>query len=358
MAKKKSDARKFLSAVFNLAGLAMLVGTWAVFGPLVKGALSVKQLDEGLYYMEFKGDDGFEGLIKAGGGRNAAEISTYVVRFLSKGFSKAPASDPAAEPYGCAALTARTPGDHFMMGRNFDFSDANALILHTRPRKGYESIATFNLKFFGFGGDWKPDTFGHKYVALTCLFFALDGVNEKGLAIADLMAGDEVETHQDRGNIALTTTSALRYVLCRAASVDEAVELLRSIDMHSEIGAAHHYAISDASGRSVVAEYIDGELVVTDTPIVTNHYLAPVWFGKGQIPGDNRYDILEDEYVECLGVFDPDGLCEAMQSVSQTPSESFGGTQWTILWDLEGRTATYFFWRNYDKAYRFAIRHK
>ena len=49
MAKKKSDARKFLSAVFNLAGLAMLVGTWAVFGPLVKGALSVKQLDEGLY---------------------------------------------------------------------------------------------------------------------------------------------------------------------------------------------------------------------------------------------------------------------------------------------------------------------
>ena len=355
MAKKKSDARKFLSAVFNLAGLAMLVGTWAVFGPLVKGALSVKQLDEGLYYMEFKGDDGLEGLLKAGGGRNAAEISTYVVRFLSKGFSKAPTAESAAEPYGCAALTTRTPDDHFMMGRNFDFSDATALILHTRPRKGYESIATFNLKFFGFGGDWKPDTFGHKYVALTCLFFALDGVNEKGLAIADLMAGDEVETHQDRGNIALTTTSALRYVLCRAATVDEAVELLRSIDMHSEIGAAHHYAISDASGRSVVAEYIDGELVVTDTPVVTNHYLAPAKYLVGLQPGDHRYDILEDKYVDALGVFDEEDLREAMESVSQAPNGAFGGTQWTVLWDLDAHTATYYLRRNFDKAYSFRL---
>jgi hypothetical protein len=355
MTKKRSDTRKFLSAVFNLAGLAMLIGCWAVFGPLVKGALSVKQLDEGIYYMEFKGDDGMEGLIRSGGGRNAAEISTYVVRFLSKGFSKAPAAESAAEPYGCAALTTRTPDDRFMMGRNFDFDDATALILHTRPRKGYESIATFNLKFFGFGDDWKPDTFGHKYVALTCLFFALDGINEKGLAIADLMAGDNAETHQDSGKPALTTTSALRYVLCRAATVNEAVELLRSIDMHSEIGAAHHYAISDASGRSVVVEYIDGELVVTDTPVVTNHYLAPAKYLVGLHPDDHRYDILEEKYVDALGVFDESDLCEAMESVSQAPREGFGGTQWTILWDLDRLTATYYLKRNYDKAYSFVI---
>ena len=184
---------------------------------------------------------------------------------------------------------------------------------------------------------------------------ALDGINEKGLAIADLMAGDDTETHQDRGLPDMTTTSALRYVLNRAATVDEAIRILNSIDMHSDIGTAHHYAISDASGRSVVAEYIDGELVVTDTPIVTNHYLAPVWFGKGQIPGDNRYDILEDEYVEYLGVFDNDSLKESMASVSQTPSGSFGGTQWTVLWDLDRLTATYYLHRNFDKAYEFKL---
>lgn len=349
---------KILSHIFSLAGLAILVGAWAVFGPLVKGALSVKQLDEGLYYMEFKGDDGFEGFIRSGGGRSSMEISRYIVKFLSKGFARGPETADVADAYGCSTFTVRDPEDRFMMGRNFDFSESTALILHSRPRDGYESISTFNLKFLGFGEDWKPDSFAKKYMALSCLFVSLDGINEKGLAIADLMAGDDTETHQDRGKPDLTTTSALRYVLNRAATVDEAIALLESIDMHSDIGTAHHYAISDASGHSVVAEYIDGELVVTDTPIVTNHYLAESRFGEGLIPGDNRYDILEDEYVEYLGVFDMDSLRNAMESVSQTPSGSFGGTQWTVLWDLESPTATYYFRRNFDKAYSFALKRK
>jgi len=347
---------KILSRIFSLAGLAILVGAWAVFGPLVKGALSVKELDEGLYCMEFKGDDGFEGLLRSGGGRTPAEISTYVVRFLSKGFSKVPAAAPAAEPYGCAAFTVRDAQDQFLMGRNFDYSDATALILHSRPRNGYESIATFDLNQFGFGPGWKPDTFGHKYMALTTLFFALDGINEKGLAIADLMAGDDVQTHQDSDKPDLTTTSALRYVLSRAATVDEALDLLAGIDMHSDIGAAHHYAISDASGRSVVVEYIDAQMVVTDTPIVTNHYLAPEKYLVGLQQGDHRYDTLEDLYVNCLGILDEDGLRQAMESVSQTPGEGFGGTQWTVLWNLESRTATYYLRRNYDKLYRFEMK--
>ena len=61
------------------------------------------------------------------------------------------------------------------------------------------------------------------------------------------MAGDNAETHQETGKPALTTTSALKYLLNRAATVDEAVELLRGIDMHSDIGSAHHYAIAAVS---------------------------------------------------------------------------------------------------------------
>ena len=44
-----------------------------------------------------------------------------------------------------------------------------------------------------------------------------------------------------------------------------------------------------------------------------------------------------------------------MASVSQTPSGRFGGTQWTILWDLEHLTATYYLRRNFDKPYTFRI---
>lgn len=58
------------------------------------------------------------------------------------------------------------------------------------------------------------------------------------LAVADLMAGDNAQTNQESGKPALTTTSAICYLLKNAATVDEALELLRGIDMHSDIGAA------------------------------------------------------------------------------------------------------------------------
>ena len=148
------------------------------------------------------------------------------------------------------------------------------MILHTIPKRGYETITTFNVEFLGFGDDWLPEGFVNQYLALSSLFFALDGMNEKGLAIADLMAGDDAVTHQETGKPALTTTSAISYLLKNAATVDEALELLRGIDMHSDIGSAHHYAMADASGKSVVVEYVDNEMVVVDSPAVTNHYLC------------------------------------------------------------------------------------
>ncbi|MDY6278114.1 MAG: linear amide C-N hydrolase [Bacteroidales bacterium] len=51
-----------------------------------------------------------------------------------------------------------------------------------------------------------------------------------------------------------------------AAPLIEDLDLLRRIDMHSDTGAAHHYAISDASGRSVVVEYVDKQMEVVESP--------------------------------------------------------------------------------------------
>ena len=218
-----------------LAILAVsLLGGWLMFGPLVKGALSVQKLDEGLYYMEFKGDDGFDKLLEKGGGRTSSELAAYAMWFLSKGFYPHPKPEPDSVRYGCSSLVARSPEGTVLMGRNFDYPFATGVIMHSRPRHGYESISTFNSDYYGFGEGWKPEGFDNQYLALAGLFFALDGINEKGLAVADLMAGDDAVTHQDSGKPAMTTTSAIRLLLNRAATVDEAVELLRGIDMHSD----------------------------------------------------------------------------------------------------------------------------
>ena len=350
--------KKFLKLfLWVLLGLIVVLGvySWTLFGPLVKGAMSVQKLDDGLYYMEYKGDDGFDGLIESGGGRNAGELVGYVMNFLSKGFYH-PAADPAPAQYGCSALTVRTPEGGILMGRNFDFSSATGLILHTVPKHGYETITAFNVEFFGFGKDWLPEGFANQYMALSSLFFALDGVNEKGLAIADLMAGDEAVTNQDSGKPGLTTTSAISYLLKNAATVDEAIELLRGIDMHSDIGAAHHYAISDAAGKSVVVEYVDDEIVVVDSPAVANHYLCEEKLNVGLYEGDLRYERMCRQFDEAGGVMDLKQLTEAIVSVSQLPAQGdFLGTAWTVVLDLTHPSATYYSRRHFDKPFHFEL---
>ena len=338
--------------------LLFIIGAWAQFGPLVKGAMSVKKLDEGLYYMEYKGDDGFDELIARGGGRSSGELVGYVMHFLSKGYYNPPIT-PAPAQYGCSALTARTPENEVLMGRNFDFSSATGMVLHTIPKHGYETITTFNVEFFGFGDDWLPEGFVNQYMALSGLFFALDGINEKGLAVADLMAGDDAVTHQNTGKPALTTTSAISYLLKNAATVDEALELLKGIDMNSDIGSAHHYAVSDASGKSVVVEYVDNEIVVVDSPALTNHYLCEQKRNVGLYEGDRRYDFLCQQYEEAGGTLDLRQLTTAIASVSQPPAQGDRlGTAWTMVMNLTDPSVTYYSRRHFDKPFRFELERK
>ena len=347
-------------AFWSLLGLIVVfvAGACFLFGPLAMGALSVQKLDEGLYYMEYKGDDGFDELLAKGGVRDAGELATHIMSFLSKGYFQTPAVAPDSIAFGCSAITARTPEDGVLMGRNFDFPSATGIILHTIPKIGYETITTFNTDFFGFGEGWLPEGFANQYMALSGLFCALDGINEKGLAIADLMAGDNEQTHQDTGKIDLTTTTAISYLLKNAASVDEALEHLQRIDMHSDIGAAHHYAISDASGRSVVVEYVDGKMVVVESPAVTNHYLCAAKHNVGLVPGDDRYDQLRELLAKDGSMMDWGQLENAIFSVSQPEQEGFLGTAWTIVFDLTHPSVTYYSRRHFEEPFYFSLKHR
>ena len=169
------------------------------------------------------------------------------------------------------------------------------------------------------------------------------------------MAGDTIETHQRTEKPDLTTTGAIRYLLNNAANVDEALELLNGIDMHSDIGSAHHYAIADASGRSVVVEYVDDKMVVTETPAVANHYLCEEKLNAGLIEGDDRYDRLCERYSQLDGVMSNEQLTEAIESVSQPEREGFLGTAWTMVMDLSHPSVTYYSRRHFDKPFHYTL---
>ncbi len=344
-------------ALLSVLGLVVVIGVlmWLEFGPLVKGALSAEKIDDGLYYMEYRGDDGFDGLMAQGGFESADQMVSYIVEYLSRGHYK-PEVQTQKTDFGCSALTVKTPEGGVMMGRNFDFPSALGVVLHTIPDRGYETITTFNVKFYGFGEDYKPEGFSNQYLALIGLFVALDGINEKGLAVADLMAGDTIQTHQRTSKPDLTTTAAISYLLKNAANVDEALDLLRGIDMHSDIGSAHHYAMADASGKHVVVEYVNNEVVVVESPAVANHYLCNAKLNVGLAEGDDRYDRLCERYEQTGGVMNEKQLTEAIGAVSQPEREGFLGTAWTMVMDLKHPSVTYYSRRHFDKPLHFELK--
>ena len=264
-----------LLIVILLIVLIFLAGAWSIFGEKIKAAGTVKEIDENLYYMEYKGDYGFDAFLEQGGASTTAEMAKYITDFLSGGFmSKVPAMGKMN--FGCTAYTVESASGGYLMGRNFDWdgTDGTTMIIYTEPKNGYASYSTCWMDFLGFGDDWKPEGMANQYMSLAAIYVPLDGINEKGLAIADLMVGDDEQTNQKTDKTDLTTTTAIRLLLDKAATVDEAIALLEQYDMNSDIGRGHHLAISDATGRNVVVEYIDNVMYVTDTEVVTNHYLT------------------------------------------------------------------------------------
>ena len=262
-----------VALVLILAVVAL--GAWCKFGTFVVAARSIHKLQDGLYVMEYRGDYGFDAFLARGGAADDSAVADYLIGFLSGGFYRKADNELKPGDYGCTTVCVKDKKGAVYFGRNFDWEKGRAMIVHTVPKNGYESLSTCCLDFLGFGDDYQPDgSMPERIQTLAAIYVPVDGMNEAGLVIADLMAGDNEETHQKTDKPDLTTTTAIRLLLDRAANVDEAIELLKQYDMNSSIGAAHHFAIADKSGKSVVVEYVNGEMLVAETNIVTNHYLA------------------------------------------------------------------------------------
>lgn len=340
---------KILIIVISAIILTALISAdfgWYVFGDNIKAASSVKKLSDNLYYMEYEGDYGFSEFLERGGAESEEEMANFIVEKMSGGFYK-PEREEVSLDFGCSALSVKGE-DYSLMGRNYDWegSSGNAMIIHTKPSDGYESYSTTWLDFLGFGEGFAPEEFSEKYMSIAAVYVPLDGINEKGLCVADLIAGDNEVTKQNTEKADLTTTSAIRLVLDRAANVDEAISLLREYDMNSSIGMAHHLAISDREGNSVVVEYIGGEMIVTETDVVTNHYLAEgEKFGVGNEESLKRFGRIQEMKNSVKSVSE---MAKCMESVSYE-----GETQWSIVYDKENLTMDFYSKRNYESPLSF-----
>ena len=302
---------------------------------------TIERVDDNVYSLIYRGSYGFDEFLSRGGAKTDSEVASYLTEFLSGGFYK---SNVESIDTGCSVFVKDE-----IFARNFDWVDAPIMITKTYPEDGYSSIATCNLSFLGFGDGFNPtDSFMSSLLSLASIYVPLDGVNEKGLCVSDLVIETSLLINQDKGKTDLTITTLIRLLLDKAATVDEALQLIKCYDIHSSASMMHHLAISDRSGRSVVVEFYENELFVTDSNNVTNFYISndcPLYL-TGSEQSKKRYEILKQSSKPL----------DAIKAVTQSNMDSdYELTLWSVLFNKAKSSATYYFRENFDKEYTFSL---
>lgn len=312
----------------------------------------IMQLENGLAAVKYEGDYGFEEFITNGG----ASSDEDVVKYLSQ--NVLPDADEFSfgdMPFGCSTVSVKNESGDSLFGRNFDWNSCNALIVHSVPQNGYSSISTVNTDFINMSG-LRLNTLPDNVQAIIAMYAPLDGMNEKGLAVSVNMIQDSATISQNTDKPDITTTTAIRLLLNKAANVDEAVELLGQYDMHASMRFMTHIAIADVDGNSAAVEYINNEMQVIETPVVTNFYLAEgEKYGIGTSQSHERYDILMKTLDE-KNEMNMEKVRDVLSSVSKGNFDEFESTEWSIVFNQSTGEVHYYHRENYDKRYAFLIK--
>ncbi len=330
--KKKKTVRHIIIGI-GLLWLIIIIAALVLFRNELRSLMSLKKVDKyGMYQMTYYGDYGFDEFLEVGA-RNDADIETFVTKRLLKGLP----INLGVTGDGCTAFVVRNESGDILFGRNFDFLYAPSLQLYTAPNNGYASVSTVNLAFAGYSGDNLPDgSFFDTFLTLAAPFLPFDGMNEKGLAIA-LLAVPKAEVPYNPDKITLNTTTAIRLVLDKAATVEEAIELLKQYNIYFSGGIECHYLIADASGHSVIVEYVNQELCVVESETeyqIASNFIAYNGLNIGEgFTEFERYDRVQNAIEENNGILEVSGAIQLLADVGVFDGD-IDKLQWSVLYNL------------------------
>lgn len=261
---------------------------------------------------------------------------------------------PAALPaWSCSLFAALADAEGMHYGRNFDWEYSPALLLFTDPPDGYASVSMVDIAYL-----IGPDSVAHlaelpleqRRSLLRAPFWPFDGMNEHGLVVGMAAVSDSRPPY-DPHKASMDSLGIIREMLDHARDVDEAVGLVQQYNLRWEGGPPLHYLIADASGRAVLLEFIEGEMVVLPQAepwhLATNHLRAlaeetgawSCW----------RYDHLLQRLSEAGGRLSRGDALALLQQVAQP------GTQWSVVYGISSGEVTVAMGRAYDRAHVFRL---
>ena len=285
-------------ALLWIAGIlaAICIAVACIWGGEIRTLGTIESVDGNpfLYQMEYKAAYDLDDVISKNVDTNA-ELLDYVVGRIGKGLplkiKSAQVADEEGElaTFNCTSFqVADADGDGFLFGRNYDYFKNPTMVTVSHPKKGYASIAVSDMSHFGYALEKLPESFLTRLSCLASIYAPVDGMNEKGLCTS-IMALPKQAAQQDTEKPNVGTTIIMRLWLDRCATVQEALDLLETVEVchDAAVGSGYHYMVADAAGDCAVVEFDKDDgwktLVVrkgeTDKYLlVTNHLLSEKYY--------------------------------------------------------------------------------
>ena len=321
---------------------------------------SLTQLDDNLWTLVYDTPYGLDELLDKGVGT----IMDAVMFLQKKVHTPELQPNPSHSGFACSTFNAKTPEGQYVFGRNFDYKAAPCVVCWTAPEKGYKSLSVIDSTFFIHGTKHltlKKSKSHHRVMGAP--YMAMDGINEKGFACGVLEIKSKA-TKQSTGKKPIITTVAIRAALDKCATVDEAIELFASYDMHDSLFINYHYQLADAEGNSAIIEYVDNKMHVIrqqkkeECLALTNYFLT-----EGGDNHDGRgYDRLNKIRKTLKAA---DGVVtekDAMKILSECTISykhpQLGHdviTLWSAVYNCNEKSALICAGMNYEKKYLFSI---
>ncbi len=365
-----------------LAFCALVLIVW---GREISTIASIERIgnNEYLYAMDYKAPYDLDDVLSRDIDSNP-ELLDYIIGRIGKGIPIKMKSAQVADENGelgtinCTSFQVRkAEGEGFWFGRNYDYFKNPTMVTVSRPKKGYASIAVSDMSHFGYSLDKVPESLGSKLSCLAAIYAPLDGINEKGLCTS-IMALPKQAARQDNGRHKVGTTILMRLWLDRCATVQEALDLLATVDVSHDVtvGTGYHYMVADASGDCAVVEFDkwDGwkTMVVRkaegeNSMLVTNHLLSDKYFTTEPDPEVGnpdskswwRYDTAKEYLTGHDGTFTLEQAKECLSLVHWKDFKWENGmvedTQYTSVYDQSDITLSLCNWNDYGNFYQFGL---
>ncbi|MCR4730400.1 MAG: linear amide C-N hydrolase [Saccharofermentans sp.] len=287
--------------------------------------MSFKEYAPGIYMMRIDSDYKLDKLL-ADGSYGESSLASWASKNM---LWNIPVNVDISE-FACCSFACTTPEGNHIFGRNYDHLTTDPLIFYCEPKGGYASIGITDLGIVNMAGPSKTkepgSLYGRAFLRVSPLLIS-EGINKAGLGVS-MLTLDYKDMSQNTGKTGLYLPVASRAMLDKCATVDEAIALLKSYDIKTMAGRSFHLFITDKSGKSAVAEWVNNELVITETDAVTNFYMS-----DPDHKSCSRYDTIKERFNKTGKVMSYREAMTLLMDASQNYDDI--KTQWSCVYDLD-----------------------